>query len=263
MENHLQKKIFIVFILVVFCFLLYWVFQSVFPSIPPSVISRPISSTSTDSLFQENSLNPSGVYSSSTAALPNLTSGVITDASKDLLSSLQLASSTSKEDLLDALKNSATSSINEALLQKYMNPEQIGLVISVPDLEIKIVKDSETSLATYAKGYRDALLSFSDVNMNDISSALDAFLNTRNTSELDSLLQKYENVNTILRTLQVPQSRVSFHKKNLVYFGDMASVLRSIRVFDSDPMRAYIAIQYLPQVVAQWEPISNEIIKYK
>lgn len=266
MQDSVQKKIFAIFILVVCGFVLYWVFQFAFPSsdnfahTPDSTVTRTATSSS---LFGESSLGYLDVPLVNASSMPNLTNSVVVDASNDIVSSLKISSSTNSADILEALKNATTSPLSEALVEKYMSPDQIGLVTSVSDADISLVKDSPSALSTYAIGYRDTLLSISDIDVSKISTSLNSFMNTKETGDLDSIIQKYENIYSALRKLAVPQSRADFHKNNLIYFGSMISVLKSIRLYDADPVRAYIAAQYFPQVVAQWEPISREIIKYK
>jgi len=260
MQDPVQKKIFALFILIVCGFVLYWIFEFVFPPTDPLSSLEPITTrTNSNPLFEGDSLN---APLASISTMSNLTNGVIVDASKELISSLQITTSTSKEDLLEALKNATTSPISESLLRKYMSPDQIGLVTVVSDSDISLVKDSPSALSTYAVGYRDTLLSISEIDISKLSSTLNSFMATKDASDLDSIVQKYENIYSALRQLQVPQSRAVFHKNNLIYFGSMVSVLKSIRLYDTDPVRAYIAAQYFPQVVAQWGPISQDIIKY-
>ena len=260
MQDSSQKKIFILFIVVACGFVLYWVFQFVFPSVSPysSSSSQVVSSSSSNPLFQENNLSSLDSLLKDAPSATNLTKGLITDMSQELISSMKSASSTKKEDLLSAIQKSGVSNISDATLQKYVTADKLGFISNIPDTEVHIISSSTQAQTLYKNEYGTAVSPFSSISPTAVNSAFTSFIQNGDPAGLDNLIQTYDNIYANLKKLQVPENDASFHKETMKFFANLIIILRGVREYQDDPLKAYLLGQQLGSVSDEWNNITTQ-----
>lgn len=251
-----QKKFFIIFVIVVAAFVGYWIFDALYSK---SISSpRSVDGAATDqSPFFGSALTGGQGSIISSSPVSNLTQDVITDLSKDLIASLQDASSTSKEDLLAQLQRSGGGAVTSQTLNTYATPEKLGLVQDIPDSEISIHTDTSISaLAAYKDAYTNAIQPLARlVTGADVQAALNAFIQNNDTEDLDNLIKTYDTIYASLRAVSVPRSVVLFHKDTLKFFANEKIVFLGIRGYKDDPLRAYLLGEQLEPLSVMWQNI--------
>ena len=261
MQDFSQKKIFILFLLVACGFVLYWIFQFVFPSLSlrPSNSSQVVSSSSsTNPFFQENNLSSLDSLLKDAPSPTNITKGLITDMSQELISSMKSASSTKKEDLLSAIQKSGVSNISDATLQKYVTADKLGFISNIPDTEVHIISSSTQAQAFYKNEYGKVASLFSSVSPAAINAAFTSFIQNGDSAGLDNLIQTYDNIYAGLKKLQVPENDASFHKETMKFFANLIIIFRGVRDYQDDPLRAYLLGQQLDSVSNEWNNITTQ-----
>lgn len=256
-----QKKFFIVFIVVVIAFVGYWVFDALYSRSAASPHEVTTLSETPPPFFGNTITNE---QSGSTIASPqtNLTYGAINDISKDLIASLQDASSTSKEDLINQLQRAGSQALSPETLSTYATPDKLGLVQDIPDSALSIHEDSSPSaIAAYKNAYANAIKPLAQlVAGTDAQKALNAFIKENDTADLDNLIKTYDTIYMALQTIPVPRSAISFHKDNMKFFANEKIVFAGIRGYKDDPLRAYLLGEQLIDLSDMWH---NILIQYQ
>lgn len=73
-----------------------------------------------------------------------------------------------------------------------------------------------------------------------------AELGKQNPSDLNKIIRRKDNAILILHAMQVPASLASLHKETIDFFARTNILLKAIAANETDPLRAYLAIQALP-----------------
>ena len=264
MHDPAQKKIFIIFVAVVCCFVAYWVIALMLPnarSSEPVVVSSSSSPTSTPLFFGESAIGSLGGMNFSTTSTPNLTQTLIHDVSQEVNVSLQSASSTSKEDLLQAIQKAGVTNLDATTLQKYTSPDKLGLIQSIPDSAVRMGAASSTqAIADYKNAFMTATTPLSSFmtassSLNDV---LGPFMKNGDSSKLDNLIQTYQNIYTELQSIPVPPSAVLLHKDALQFFYNGAIIFMGIRDYQNDPLKAYILSSQAGDLSTLWGRIVDQ-----
>ncbi len=261
MHDPAQKKIFVIFVIVVCCFVVYWVIAFGIPHPNSSgSITTLDSSSSTPAFFNENALGSLGGSVFSATSTPNLTQSLIQDVGQEVNVSLQAASSTKKEDLLQAIQNSGVTNLDAATIQKYTSPDKLGLIQSIPDSLLHIDTSSSTqTIANYKNAFMTATAPLSSfVASTSLNDAFNSFVGDGNSTKLDNLIQTYQNIYTELQSISVPSRAISLHKNALLFFYNGAVVFMGIRDYQNDPLKAYLLGSQLDSVPDLWDNITNQ-----
>ncbi len=259
MQDPIQKKIFIVFIFVVCGFLLYWIAWFIIPTSSTPALSEVVStSSSTNPLFQQNNISSLSSLLKDAPSPINLTKGLVNDMSQELISSMKLASSTKKEDLLSAIQKSGVSNISDATLQKYVSADKLGFVSTIPDSEIQTVPSSTQAQTLYKSEYGNAVSPFSSTSPVAINSVFTSFVQGGDSAGLDNLIQTYDNIYANLKKVRVPENDVLFHKENMKFFANLIVIFRGVREYQDDPLKAYLLGQQLSSVSDEWNNITTQ-----
>ncbi|MCL5011873.1 MAG: hypothetical protein M1320_00405 [Patescibacteria group bacterium] len=262
MHDPAQKKIFVVFVIVVCCFVAYWViaFGIPHPNSSGSVTTLN-SSSSTPAFFNENALGSLRVVNFSTTSTPNLTQSLIQDVSQEVNVSLQTASSTSKEDLLQAIQKSGVTNLDATTLQKYASPDKLGLIQSIPDTLIRIDTSSSTqAIINYKNAFMTATAPLSSfiTATSSLDDVFNSFMKDGDATKLDNLIQTYQNIYTELQSISVPSRVVLLHKNALQFFYNGAIIFMGIRDYQNDPLKAYILSSQAGDLSTLWGQIVDQ-----
>ncbi len=88
--------------------------------------------------------------------------------------------------------------------------------------------------------------------------ALKSLMDGGNSAPLVHIIEAYDTMYTTLSSAKVPKSMKDFHVKSLVFLKNMDTVLRAIADNQADPLRAYIAMQYIQTLSDEWASISSD-----
>ncbi len=258
MVDSSQKKFFFVFLFVVILFVGYWLFDALYSRGVAS--PHEILSASSSSPFFGDALTGGQVGFIPSGFSSNLTQEAITDISKDIIASLQGASSTSQEDLLNQLQQSGLNSLSPETLNAYATPDTLGLIQEIPDSEISLSSDSSASaVTTYKQAYTDAIKPLAQlISESDVQKTLNSFVKDNDTQDLDRFIQTYDTVYNALRSVPVPQSAVALHKESMRFFANEKVIFMGVRGYKEDPLRAYLLGEQLTQLSDVWQNILTQ-----
>jgi len=263
MQDPAQKKIFVIFIVVVFAFVVYWVVAFALPhaEVSSSVTSLSSSSSTMPPSFQENALGTIGGIGGIVSSTQNLTKNLITDVGNEIVSSMKLASSTNKEDLLGAIQKSGITSLDDATLQKYVTPDKLGLVQDIPDSALHIGTDnSPQAITTYKNLFITATTPLSDIMSasSSVNTIFTSFMKNGSTEKLDNLIQTYQNIYNTLQKTTVPPKAVLLHKNAMKFFVNSSVIFLGIRGYQNDPLKAYILSEQMGDLPTVWNQVVDQ-----
>jgi len=193
----------------------------------------------------------------------NVTKLVTDDISAEFYTKLSELDTQKREDLFAQIKAGNTEglslgTIDPQKISEKLTPDAIGIRTEIPDSEIQV--NSGTDLETYRKRYllamTDVELFISEKNAVDV---LNSFMNKGDTSGLDALIGAHQNAYTALREISVPITAKEFHKKSLLYFSNSVAVYSALRQYTTDPLKGYIAAQYIGSLASLWGEIYQGI----
>lgn len=122
----------------------------------------------------------------------------------------------------------------------------------VNDAAIQLQEDSPTALSQY-------LISAGDLDIyNDkeaLTIALNDLLDVRNAYGFTTLAETVETRSQLLRLLQVPKEAASYHKLLLGYSELLAATLRQIANYNTDQVKALVALRQLDIIDQQYYPL--------
>lgn len=192
----------------------------------------------------------------------NVTKSIADDLSAEFYKRIEGLDAQKRDDLFAQIKAGdkdalSLDSLDPQQIVKKISPDAIGIRTSIPDTEIQL--DSENNLSKYQKRY---LLAMTDVQLLpsqvDPTQALNDFINKADASGLDKMIEAHQNAYAALQDVPVPSSALVFHKKNLLYLSNSVAAYTALRAYTTDPLRAYIAIEYIGSLANLWSEIYQE-----
>lgn len=259
-----QKKIFTYFAIVVLLFIGGWFLYL----IPFQRITIPqfLSSHKEGAVVQSPA--SSFVEKSSTAGSASMSDFVAARLTEDITNDFVARYGTStegKEKLIQDLKNGGLENyLKTRDLSSYLNETSTGYMNEMSDDQIRITPDSADARATYLSSYGAVMTTFAlSQNTDKFTVAMRDFMDTQSSSLLDNIISSYASAYEGLKQVLVPASLADFHKKNLMYLYNMKATLSDIKFMYSDPIRAYVAVNKVSELSAQWDEIATQLKKLK
>ncbi len=259
----IQKKYLLIFFIAAIVFVGYWFLEGwVFSGATSHNTTSPghISVVATSSPYILSNTYNTGSSTVLLAASPqpsNLTQQVATDLQSQFVSQLVQQGATDTPSLLSKIQTGKFQNLSDVSGQ--LTPSAIGIQTSINDSSLHIIDGASSSdITMYKQTYAGYLSSISAFSQVQIISALNSSFSGGDTTALDTLIQKYQNIRDGLLTMSVPRAFLSFHKENVLFFENMVIVFNALRNESTDPLSAYVALQYLPQLSSQWDVVSQD-----
>ncbi len=253
-----SPRIFVVFLVVVILFLGYWVVSGLFGasdteqenyfSVTPPSGDVPSWAEGLDDISLSENITRTLARNISSDFIARTPDGVTVESSASLLSKID-------SDIIE----------NPEQLAQYISPEALGFSSDISDEELVMIV--ETTSQTQEEYWGEYLVLFNNFesyadNPSTLTDALSDAVELRLYEKLDELLVVFSEISDGLVLMKVPSELVPFHKNNMRFFGDLAIIFRAIRGSGDDPLRAYLSLQYLPDVLVLWDDV-GETIKTK
>jgi len=249
-----SRTYFSVFLGIVILFVSYYVSQSLFFSRnndKDAPISK-IFSSGTTPKFAES-------ISAGSVSNVNLTQALVSDISEDFYTKVEGLDAQGREDLFAQIKAGNAESLSFANVDpdtfaQQLTPELIGIRNEISDDEIK--SDPKNDVEAYKKRY---LLAVTDVQLlvssQDAAGVLQSFMDQGDVSGLNAIVNAHRETYGALLDIPVPKNALEFHKKNLLYFSNSAAIYTALGQYQSDPLKGYLAVQYMGSIYRLWDEI--------
>ncbi len=259
-----QKKYFVIFFVAALAFVGYWllegwVFSGNHIAAPAQGEISVVPATSTPYSLG-NSYN-TGSSTTLLAASPqpaNLTQQIAQNLQSQFVSQLQQQGATDTPSLISKIQ--AGNFQNFSNISNQLTPDTIGVQTSIDDALLHIVDGaSAADITAYKAQYEQYLSGLATLSGSQITGALSGVFNGQDTGQLDMIIQSYQHVRDGLVSMHVPRTFLTFHKENVLFFENMVTVLTVLRNEQTDPLKAYVAVQYLPQLSSQWDVILQDV----
>jgi len=256
-----STTIFVLFAVFAVAFLSYWVLAGGVSSPFTSSVAVLDEQSTTNS-----SLPLSSYFTSTSSAMGDITSVVSNDISSQFvlqLGSVASASSsaTSTAALIDSIDPNVVGTNPDAL--KNLTPDAAGILTKNQQVadKLSLVPDSQQTRDAYWQAYNEVVLAGSVAfNSSDVTNALQAALQG-NGDALSALVSQYRSIGQKLSSLRTPVSLADFHASNIRFFSNVATVFDAILHTQSDPLRAYIALEYFSTLGSDWDSIGSFLVK--
>jgi|GEM_PF-5339587 len=222
-----------------------------------------VADTTTTYTFPSNHTNIASGDDQKVDIGPNVSQQVASNLSGIFVTRTHEASaSTSPQSVLDSVDLNSLGDVSS--LADSFSVSDLGLVSSVDPSLLHIVPDSPTSIASYWDMYGNELGLFS-TSVADATALQDAFnvaAQSGDFSAVNKMVSDYQNIFVAISQMDVPQSLVDFHSKNVVFFKNMVTVLQGLSHYQTDPIKAYVLSQYFPHLLDTWNDVGTFITKY-
>lgn len=270
-----HKNLFFGFFIVAAAFLIYWLFASSLSQIIASPDQSAATSSALSDVFPMNETAPgsnvesvqslqgaSSSASSSSGSASNLTDSVaraLTGQFVSLPFSGQLTASSVQSLVGQMNLQTAAGGIDSGSLGLNA-PIDPGSLITTND-------SSSAAILGYGNAYAKAVLESSIVtdlfNWAKVQGGINALVSGGDGSFINDFIKRDQALETSLKNMTVPRVYISFHTKNLQFFSNVEKIFSAIAGYQSDPVKAYVAFEALPDLVTQWQSIQSYLVPIK
>ena len=188
----------------------------------------------------------------------NVTDSVTHDVSRELFIDIQ-SSMESDEETSDLIKRIQEGGISESILTQNVSPRSIGFIESLNQTNINpSLSNLPSDTNRYINSVGKTLSRINiDTEISSISGALKKFVNEGNSSQLNTLISKYNTILKDVMSLPVPSRYIDFHESMVVSFWNFSLFLDAISNIQTDPVRALVAVEYFPTINQQWNDFAT------
>lgn len=188
----------------------------------------------------------------------NVTDSVTQDISRELFVDIQ-SSVESDEKTSSLIKRIQEGGIDEDILTQNVSPQSIGFIESLDTTHMNLSLSQLPSDADrYMNGVGETLSRIDvETEVEFISHVLQEFVEKGDATQLNTLIAKYNSILQDIMSLPVPSQYVDFHEKMVVSFWNFSLFLDAISNIQTDPVRAFVAVEYFPTINQQWNDFAT------
>ncbi len=256
-----DKKAFITFLIIAGLFSGYWIFGGVF-----SYVSDYFSENNSTYSFETSGNTKSSFIEDPNQEIENITNKIALNISDKFMAdgivNEKDLEGSATENLLEKIDLNNINDISE--ISDNIYPEDFGIIYKIDNSKLDIVSDSPK---VYEKYWTDYTFLISEImpkieNIDSINNLFDGIIGSSNTSGVEALILDINSTYNAFLNMKVPQSLIGFHSDNIIFFKNLSSVLYSMLKYNEDPLRAYVLIEYFPELIKDWNSITESIDKY-
>ncbi|MFA6494782.1 MAG: hypothetical protein WC246_00215 [Candidatus Paceibacterota bacterium] len=268
-----HKNLFFGFFIVAVAFLLYWLFSSSLSQIITSPDKSGETASTTDAFPMgalDKGLNTESVgslQSASPASSSSSTSSNLTDSITRALTS-QFVSLPFSGQLTASSAQSLVEQINLQGAAGGLNSNSLNLNTAIDPAAFIITNDSSSAvILAYGNAYGKAVSGshiITDLfDWSKVQNGINALVSDGSGTFINDFLKRDQALEATLKNMTVPRVYVSFHTKNLQFFSNVEKIFSAVATYQSDPVRAYMAFEALPDLITQWQSIQTYLVPIK
>jgi hypothetical protein len=246
--------IFVAFAVIVVLFFGYWGVSTVLESTHPTPGATQHSTSLGDEIPQEW---VEGFDSLTTSE--NITSKLAQNISKDFISR-------DEEGTLVETPGSVLGKLDASIIKdpdqlaSYISPQALGIQYELSDEALgAIVEDITSNQEQYWQEYLAVMNKVKEYSQDAdmVVNALSEAASGGSSQTIDTMVHTYTAIVQELRAMRVPSNVKEFHKQNILFFENMIVVFKGVGYTQTDPLRAFVLLQYAPELVTSWEALQQ------
>ncbi len=271
-----HKNLFFGFFIVAAAFLIYWLFASSLSQIITSPDQSVASSSALSDAFPMNQTAPGsnvesvqslqGASSSVSSSLAGDSSNLTDNVARVLTG--QFVSLPFSGQLTASSVQSLVGQMNLQTAAGGIDSGSLSLDAPIDPGSLIVTNDSSSAaILGYGNAYGKAVLESSIItdlfNWSKVQSGINALVSGGNSSFVNDFVKRDQALEASLKNMTVPRVYISFHTKNLQFFSNVEKIFSAIAGYQSDPVKAYVAFEALPDLITQWQSIQAYLVPIK
>jgi hypothetical protein len=143
---------------------------------------------------------------------------------------------------------------------EYMSADKTGIVDYISKKELRVASDdSEQARHDFLVNYLNGIEPLRNENANEFIAAFNEVVKSHDVSSINEMIGRYQRVYEAVSKLSTPPSMQDLQARTLVFLKNALTMFTALRGFDTDPLRAYSALQHFDSLQGEWAAIAQKI----